>query len=410
MRRGAIAAESEPVGKSVLRAAVAVTAAASLIMLAGCSGPATPPPAGPFPDALPGAAFQARVEDSVTALSFSDGDLWPNCWSDDDAVYTANGDGTGFGIEFFDVAMNRVTGSPDDPSGVEGEVLVGGDELGQIWSGPGFTRKPTGMLCVDGTIYLAVQDLRRDFNEAPVATIARSDDHGLSWEWDPVTPMFDDNVFTTVFFADFGKDSEHAPDGWAYAYGLDGNWRDSFDDSVPDPTELFLARVPTASVQDRTSWEFYTGTAGDEPTWSTDIADKEPVLVDERRAHPSDPAASGSEPAAPGTADLSVISQGGVTYIPALDRYIYTSWTELTFEFYEAPNPWGPFTLFVSEDFGPYPWSEARFGGYGTTIPSKYVSDDGLTMWVQSNVCPCAPAGMLSYWFGLRKLELQPVK
>ena len=164
MRRGAIAAESEPVGKSVLRAAVAVTAAASLIMLAGCSGPATPPPDGPFPDALPGAAFQARVEDSVTALSFSDGDLWPNCWSDDDAVYTANGDGTGFGIEFFDVAMNRVTGSPDDPSGVEGEVLVGGDELGQIWSGPGFTRKPTGMLCVDGTIYLAVQDLRRDFN------------------------------------------------------------------------------------------------------------------------------------------------------------------------------------------------------------------------------------------------------
>jgi hypothetical protein len=29
-------------------------------------------------------------------------------------------------------------------------------------------------------------------------------------------------------------------------------------------------------------------------------------------------------------------------------------------------------------------------------------------MWVQSNVCPCAPAGMSSYYFGLRKLELEP--
>lgn len=381
-----------------------IGAAATLTLLAGCG--ASTAPSGGFPDALPGTAFQARMQNAVTAIGISDGDLWPSCWSDDDALYAANGDGAGFGYDFSDVVVNRVTGDPAADN-LEGEALAFGDEVGQVWSGAEFTRKPTGMLCVDGTIYLAVQDLRLDFNEAPAATIARSDDHGESWTWDTSAPMFADHVFTTIFFADFGQEGEHAPDGYAYAYGLDGNWRDSFDDSVADPSELFLARVPTASVQDASTWEFYAGAPGDsEASWVSDIAMKRPVLIDARVQHPSN---DGSNEAGQtvGAHDLSVLSQGGVTYIPARDRYIYTSWTELTFEFYESPTPWGPWTLFLSEDFGAYPWTEERFGGYGTSIPSKFVSDDGLTMWVQSNVCPCAPAGMSSYWFGLRKLELR---
>lgn len=382
----------------------AAVAAASLLVLTGCAATA---PAGEFPDVLPDAAFQARIADRVTAIGVSDGDLWPSCWSDDDALYAANGDGAGFGSTMSDIVMNRITGAPasDDLSG---EGLASGDDLGQVWSGDDFTRKPTGMLCVDGAIYLAVQDLRRDFNAAPVATIARSDDHGLTWEWDTAMPMFDDGVFTTIWFADYGKDSAGAPDpAYAYAYGLDGNWRDSFDDSVADPTELFLARVPVDAVQDADAWEFYAGQPGDaEATWTDAIAQKRPVLVDERVRHPSSDA-QGEDGQTVGAQNLTVISQGGVTHLPKLDRYVYTSWTELTFEFYEAPQPWGPWTLFVSEDFGPYPWTDERFGGYATTIPSKFVSDDNLTMWVQSNVCPCAPAGMSSYWFGLRTLELK---
>ena len=383
----------------------ATIAAAGVALLGACT------PTGPrddFPDALPGASLQARIADAHGAVTFSDGDLWPSCWSDDDALYTANGDGTGFdGPEFTDIAVSRVTGTPE-AGDLAGEYLTGGDAVGQVWSGEGFTRKPTGMLCVDGAIYLAVQDLRLDFNAAPAATIARSDDHGRTWTWDASAPMFDDGVFTTVWFADYGKDAEHAPDPhYAYAFGLDGNWRDSFDDSVPDPTELFLARVPVASVQDVSTWEFSAGEPGDaEPTWTRDIDRKRPVLVDERRRYPLDDAA---DPGVPGAHELSVISQGGVTYLPKLGRYLYTSWTELTFEFYEAPAPWGPWTLFLSEDFGPYPWTDERYGGYGTTIPSKFVAADERTMWVQSNVCPCAPAGMSAYWFGLRELELNPL-
>ncbi|NYE18371.1 DUF4185 domain-containing protein [Microbacterium immunditiarum] len=373
-------------------------------LVAGC---AAQPQEGGVPQ---GAALRGEIANEVTAIGVSDGDLWPSCWSDDDALYAANGDGAGFGSTMSDIVVNRITGSPASDD-IEGIGLAVGDDLGQVWTGPEFTRKPTGMLCVDGAIYLAVQDLRRDFNTAPAATIARSDDHGETWSWDTATPMFDDGVFTTIWFSDYGKDGEHAPDpAYAYAYGLDGNWRDSFDDSAPDPTELFLARVPVDAVQDAAAWEFYVGRPGDdEPTWTGDITAKRPVLVDERRRHPSgDDGAGDSAGTTVGAHDLSVLSQGGVTYLPKLDRYVYTSWTEYTFEFFEAPQPWGPWAPFLSRDFGPYPWDSDAFGGYGTTIPSKFLSDDNRTAWVQSNVCPCAPAGMSSYWFGLRELRLDP--
>lgn len=355
------------------------------LVAAGCSAGGSPSDDRPL---------SADIADAPTAIGVSDGDLWPSCWSDDDALYSANGDGAGFGNEFSDVVMNRITGSPASDD-LAGRALASGDEVGQVWSGEGFTRKPTGMLCTDGALYVAVQDLALDFNAAPAATIARSDDHGATWSWDRSGPMFDDGVFTTIWFADYGKDAASAPDpGYVYAYGIDGNWRDSFTDAVPDPTELFLARVPVDSVQDAETWQFHAGEPGDAAaTWTDDIAEKRPVLVDERRQH-----------------DLSVISQGGVTYLPDRDRYVYSSWTEYTFEFYESPTPWGPWTLFLSEDFGTYPWDAERVGGYGTTIPSKFVSDDETTMWVQSNVCPCAPAGTTSYWFGLREMTLDDTR
>ncbi|MGH3705283.1 MAG: DUF4185 domain-containing protein [Agromyces sp.] len=374
----------------------------AVAVLAGCSS-GEPVTAGEGFVADNPVVAAASVGDAPTKIGISDGDLWPNCWADDDAIYAANGDGSGFGDEFSDIVVNRIDGGLDE---LTGEALAAGDDVGQVWSGEGFTRKPTGMACVDGDLYLAVQDLRSDFNEAPAATIAVSHDKGRTWEWDTTAPMFDDHVFTTIMFADFGKDAEHAPDGYLYAYGLDGNWRDSFDDSVPDPVDLWLARVPQDAVLDRGAWEFFAGLDGDEPSWSPDLADRVAVLHDERVQHPSDAAADDGQTV--GASNLSVISQGGVTFDEPLGLYLYTSWTELTFEFSAAKAPWGPFELFLSRDFGPYPWTDAEMGGYGTTIPSKFISDDGRSMWVQSNVCPCAPAGISSYWFGLRPLDIEP--
>ena len=104
---------------------------------------------------------------------------------------------------------------------------------------------------------------------------------------------------------------------------------------------------------------------------------------------------------------LSVLSQGGIVYNQALDRYIYTSWTEYTFEFYESPTPWGPWKLFLSKDFGAYPWTELRYGGYATVAPSKFISDDGTEVWISSSTFA---GGVDHYNFSLRRLWLTPYR
>ena len=382
------------------------------------------------------------VEESASVPTDSGGDLWPACWADDDQLYTANGDGRGFGagaIDEMDIAVNRVAGTPE--TGMTGERLAAGDELGPIWGDPErYNRKPTGMLSVGGVLYLAIQDLRKGehaFDDAPNASISRSDDHGRTWQWTD-EPMFTDHRFTTIMFLDFGKDSEHAvpalgPDdgGYAYAFGLDWNWRRSNSGTVQDPVDLYLARVPADAVQDRSAWEFWTGPddgsgtgpeagsgtgshtaadSGDRQTWSRAIERKRPVLHDAQRRY-----LSTRPELAPVRRGTLPIAQGGVVYNAPLRRFLYTSWSGYGFEFYEAPAPWGPWRRFLHHNFGAVPWyprneqdHTPKQGGYGTVAPSKFISSDGQLLWVNSNWWVDAPAPEQNYNFCLRRVRVTP--
>ncbi|HYH10747.1 MAG TPA: DUF4185 domain-containing protein [Thermomicrobiales bacterium] len=365
----------------------------------------------------------AFVESSESIDTDSDGDLWPCTWADDGQVYLLNGDGYGFDKSalWSDIVMNRISGTPE--TGIEGERLAAGTEIAPIWGDPErYNRKPTGLVAVDGDgdgrdeLYAAIQDLRHGegaFDDAPNASIVVSRDYGRTWQA-TAEPMFTDHVFTTIFFLDFGQSNTSAsvlgPEGagYVYAYGIDFNWRDSFSDTVEDPTDLYLARVPVTGIQDRDAWEFFAGLDGDAPTWGADIDGRVPVLTDTRRVYP--------DMRGPGIHDMTVISQGSVVYNQPLDRYIYSSWTEYTFEFYEAPRPWGPWKLFLRKDFGGYPWFGGgddscitpKNGGYATVIPSKFISDDGRTMWVQANWFVEVGCGAPNYNFSLRKLVVEP--
>ncbi len=364
------------------------------------SGPERAPRLVPTASTPPASTFFATtsIGSRATTQANGDGDLWANCWSDDDHVYTAHGDGKGFGGTFSDIGVNRVTGMPGS---LVGTTLALGDQVGQVWTA-NHTRKPTGMACVDGALYLAVQDLALDFDDAPAATIARSNDKGRTWTWNRSAPMFGGGAFTTIMFLDYGRNYANAIDGYVYAYGLDHNWRDSFANRVPDPVDVYLARVPRAQIQTRSAWQFVSGFDGSgNPLWSSNIASRYPVLHDDRRIYP-DVYTAGR------VRNLSVISQGGVVYNKPLNRYLYTSWTEYTFEFYESPTPWGPWKPFVSKDFGGYPWTTSKHGGYATTLPSKYISADGRSAWLQSNVCPCGGGGTAVYTYSLRPISLVP--
>ena len=342
-----------------------------------------------------------RIEEYSTVRTESDGDLWVSCWGADGALYSANGDGWGFTRldRRPDIVVNRITGRPPH---LQGQALAMEDAVGTVWTpGGAYNRKPTGMVAVDGALYLAIQDLNRDFNDAPAASISRSTDGGKTWQWDRSGPMFRDYQFTTIFFLDYGKDSRHAPDEYVYAYGLDGNWRDSFNDRVPDPTALYLARVHKEHVQDRSQWRFFAGLdSGGRPRWVAELAGRKPVLETTRRVYPRI-----YTPEAPH--NLTVLSQGSVVYNKPLNRYLYSSWTDYTFEFFEAPTPWGPWRLFLSKDFSGYPWVATKHGGYGVSIPSKFISRDGRTMYVQSN----SFAGRVDvYRFAFRKLHVTPYR
>lgn len=378
----------------------------------------------------------AFVEEGSTYNTASDGDLWPSAWSDDDNLYLANGDGDGWTSydnpatpynDLFDIAFSKITSGHPDTRNLTGERVS--QEMGQVWSNatcsatdtsPAYNRKPTGLTSSGGVLWMAVQDLNRCpagvkfyepmFNDAPNATILKSDDKGVTWTWDTQNAMFPNHEFTTIFFLDWGKDGvDNKPnsdmDDYIYAYGMDYNWRDSFSDTVPDPTKLFLARIlATDNVQDLSKWQFWTGgLKGGKESWSNpgDFSARKPVLQDDRKVYSN---VVDNFPAGE-IKDMTTISQGSVTYNKALDRFIYLSWTEYTFEFYESPTPWGPWKRFISKDMGVYPWAVGKNGGYTTVMPSKYISEDGEQMWFNAN---SFMGNVNNYNYSLRKLHVTP--
>jgi hypothetical protein len=376
------------------------------LSLGACAGEGLPVPEGggqvaALADDITHPFFSSvSVDDKDSVVLSALGDLWVNCWSDDDAVYTTCGDGTGFGATIGEMVVSRVEGRPGDSRDpLRGTLVASGSSVGPAWN-LGYTRKPTGMLCANGELFIAVQDLKAlAFTDAPAATIVRSVDKGRTWSWDTRAPMFSDHVFTTLMFADFGKNNAHAPDGYAYVYGLDDNWSATYSTREPQ-SKLYLARVPLANIQNRSNWEFWTGFGeGGEPLWDANIEKRAPVLEDPERVYqaPLDRSLAHQ--------NMYTMSQGGVVYNPALKRYIFSTWTMYTFELYEAPQPWGPWKHFHSKDFGVFPWTEEAAGGYGTSIPSKFISEDGQTMWMHSNVWE---AGVIHYQYALRKVHVAP--
>jgi hypothetical protein len=160
----------------------------SAVLLTQSSGPSTPASAATASTFVGTATVETKGMPSK-----SDGDLWPSCWAGNGDLYAANGDGKGFSLDrdFADIAVNEIKG---DVGNLSGTTVARGEQVGSIWSGGGYNRKPTGMVCVGDTLYVAVQDLALDFNDVPAATIAKSTDHGRTWTWDKRKPMFSDHV------------------------------------------------------------------------------------------------------------------------------------------------------------------------------------------------------------------------
>ena len=300
----------------------------------------------------------------------SHGDTWTATWADDDNIYATSDDTQGFdkGANS-NLALNRITGNmPPDIHGVTVNPMKEYGGWGEVRKDDGAMWKACGLASVDGVLYMSVsRNMNPDYapwiQQTWDATIIKSSDHGKTWSTAPPLnhSMFPGRVFSTPFFVDYGKDGRGTKDGsdrYVYATSNDGAWNNGNWMTLGRVRRDLLPRL------DPRDWEFVHGYDGKggvvwQPRWESAVA----TFYNPGRT-----------------------SMAPINYIAPLDVYILSQWyyTRLDdparrwkatrFEFYHAPAPWGPWTLFHAQDFEPEGW-------YNPSIPSKYISADGKSMW-----------------------------
>lgn len=341
-----------------------------------------------------------------TSGAWGPGDTWYNTWAADGNIYATSDDGGGLnGTCHSNIVVNELTGStPAFLASPYANCMVSyGTKGAQQNYGDGRTWKTDGVISVAGTLYVVVARQVDGHGGYPVgyqssddASIIKSSDNGRTWSngfgttGDPkgaapprrrkgtgAESMFP-TAFTTPEFINYGKDDKVAStadggnhyvyaisnDGWAY----DGNY-------------MVLGRVPRTQIGDLNAadWQFYTGPAGGNGTSSADWS-----------SH-----ASGATHIISAAHQLS---QSSVTYIRGLHRYVLTSfyfpfnpqWPRsgytayTTWAFYQAPHPWGPWTLFYSHPtvecyLSCDPASASPIGLYDPALVPKFEAAGGLT-------------------------------
>ncbi|MFH1716432.1 MAG: DUF4185 domain-containing protein [Planctomycetota bacterium] len=191
-------------------------------------------------------------------------DNWPITWADDGEQYTAYGDGWGFDPkvpEKLSMGFVKVSG-PAPGIGVNIRSATG-ELKGDGRSG----KKASGMLMVNGTLYMLV---RNADNNGRQSQLAWSSDHASTWTWSPW--KFAELGYPC--FLNFGQNYAGARDGYVYVYSPD-------TPSAYDETDtVVLARVPIESITDRDDYEFFEGLdAEGNPLWSGDIDQRRAVFI-----------------------------------------------------------------------------------------------------------------------------------
>lgn len=290
------------------------------------------------------------------------GDTYPMTWADDDKIYTSSGD-PGWGDKYTGLDVEVFEGGPLD------YTISRVNDMWDLYGGGGDGPKPTGIICVNGVLYLASQNWLRakvpPFNmtsqHGSDAVIQRSYDKGKTWASNANNigrhPFFPGHKFGGPVFVQFGKNNENARDEYVYAVSSD-QWDNGCN--------MRLGRVHKNYVCDPDRWEFVAGwTSEREPIWKLDLDEAIPVL-----------------------SMCGCLGVPDMTYVKALDRYILMTWslkepfvgnsgTDLYI--FESPEPWGPYSIVYQEEY----WNGKDFTPYCPHLPLKWMAEDGLSGWIQ---------------------------
>jgi CubicO group peptidase (beta-lactamase class C family) len=262
-------------------------------------------------------------------------DVWPLTWADDNAQYTAYGDGWGFEPRTqkkLSLGFAQVNGTPGNFEGTNIRSPSGE----RVGDGPAGA-KASGLLMVNGTLYMWARNSGN-------AQLAWSDDHARTWHWE----FRMEKSFGSPAFIQFGKNYAGARDSFVYIYSQDGL-------SAYEPSDgLVLARVPKGRILQREAYEFFEHLdASGQPAWTPDIRQRGHVFT------------------FPGHCQ-----RVGAVYNPFCRRYLLSLGFDESggWGIFDAPEPWGPWTTaFFTRDWGLGKTHDYR-------LPSKWISDGGEKM------------------------------
>ncbi len=314
---------------------------------------------------LPSSPVLAGLEWLGKRIGYPDntikGDTFPMTWAEDDEIYTSAGDPlwgesrSGLDVEKFSGAAPDYTITKLNPMN---------EYLG--WGGDG--PKPSGMICVDGILYLAFQNMLRTRRPPHSLVSQHGSDAQLVYTtnkgmfWVPAlgnisAPMFPGHKFGGPTFIQFGKNNAHARDDYVYAVASD-QWDNG--------SNLRLGRVRADRMMQREAWEFVCAfTPSGQPAWHTELDEAIPILSLHRW-----------------------LGLPEMVYLAGIKRYLLLTWrlhtdfspdagTDLLI--LDSPEPWGPFSIVHYEEY----WAGKKFNPYCPRIPLKWMEDDGLTGWIQ---------------------------
>lgn len=340
------------------------------------------------PDSCP---FKKSGEFSAIAslgkhVSYTDADTWYPSWAPDVNLYSGWADGE-VGYE-----SSQSSGGPKATTGTA--KIVGDDPLylkitsiGTVKASalPYRGRYPCANLVYNGVWYYGNYGI--DFDPkpenkkyswaicGPFPGFRISKDYGKTWipcPFNLYNPLFPESgkngqhvKMGTPHFVDFGKNLEYSPDGKAYLVGH-GSADDDLDRRVANDSwisgdAVYMARVKPSpeSINDIGNYEFFAGNdENGEATWSNKFSDIKPVM--EWKHH---------------------MGCTNITYDKPLNKFIMCvtdGWpgiSNMNSYILESSKITGPYRLITyMKDFGTQ--------GYFLTIPSKFISRVGKTVWL----------------------------
>jgi hypothetical protein len=322
------------------------------------------------------------------AAAYTEADTWYPSWASDGLCYSPWTDGMVDNFMSFSKGVLATTGAAvikgDHPFSLD-IVPIG------VWRSspdPYGGRYPCGSLVHNGTWYYGtycLDESDRGLNwdiMGPFVGFRVSCDLGRSWSetpWSPSNPIFgesgkgDSKVrMGAPHFVDFGCNMRESPDGLAYLVGHGGS-RQAAEVSWISGDEVYVARVLPSpeTINEPHEYEFFGGPGADgAPNWVKHVRDSVPVV--------SWPGHCGCVTA---------------TWSSGLGRYLmcvtdgWPTIKEMSSYILESTDMGGPWRVAAYlRNFGAQ--------GYFLNIPSRFMSEDGLTMWL------CYSANFTNYASG----------